>query len=127
MNTKERMKQAYELIQERRYQEAKKILQKIDHPRAREWIAKLENSKNPQNKEVAQLKAQLRQIEDDLEKAEKNIRTATIVVVFCLFTIIGWILLPIALPQYFVNKRRAGKLRKQRLDLTYKLAEYGIT
>lgn len=38
----EEFKQARQLIQEKRYDEAREILHFIDHPKASEWLAKLE-------------------------------------------------------------------------------------
>jgi len=36
------MQQAQQLIKQKRYDEARRILQKIDTPTAREWLAKLD-------------------------------------------------------------------------------------
>ena len=40
--SKAKMQAARELIQEKRYQEARAILQSVDHPTARKWLAKLD-------------------------------------------------------------------------------------
>jgi hypothetical protein len=40
---KEQMLKAQDLIKAKRYDEARKILVKIDHPKAQEWLAKIDN------------------------------------------------------------------------------------
>lgn len=42
MSVKEQMLKAKALIQAKRYEEARKLLRQIDHPTAREWLAKLD-------------------------------------------------------------------------------------
>jgi hypothetical protein len=41
MDTKEQLSKARQLIQARRYDEARTLLKRIDHPKAKEWLAKL--------------------------------------------------------------------------------------
>ncbi|GEM_PF-3756843 len=43
MTTKEQLSKAKKLIQNKRYDEARQILQSIDHPIAEKWLAKLDN------------------------------------------------------------------------------------
>lgn len=43
------MQQAQELIKKGRYKEARRILQKSDHPKAREWLAKLDKMDPPRS------------------------------------------------------------------------------
>lgn len=47
MTTKEKMLQARQLIQEKKYSEAQKILRTVDHPAAKEWLAKLDGYIEP--------------------------------------------------------------------------------
>jgi hypothetical protein len=42
MSERDQLIQARELIQQKRYSEARAILQSLDHPKAREWLAKLD-------------------------------------------------------------------------------------
>jgi hypothetical protein len=48
MTTKEKMLQARQLIQEKKYQEAQKILKTVDHPTAKEWLVKLDKLVKPE-------------------------------------------------------------------------------
>lgn len=44
----EQLKQAQTLLQEKRYQEAYQLLKTVDHPKAKEWLGKLEEKYNIQ-------------------------------------------------------------------------------
>lgn len=43
MATREMMQQAHQLIKQKRYSEARRILSKIEHPKAKEWLARLDS------------------------------------------------------------------------------------
>lgn len=47
MDTRQQMEKARALIQSKRYAEARGILTKTDHPKAREWIAKIDALQPP--------------------------------------------------------------------------------
>jgi hypothetical protein len=51
--------QARELIKEKRYDEARAILRGIDHPRAREWLAKLDQLTPPPRSELFSIQEQM--------------------------------------------------------------------
>lgn len=42
MSTKQKMQKAADLIRDKRYDEARRLLRSIDHPKAREWLNKLD-------------------------------------------------------------------------------------
>jgi hypothetical protein len=53
MSVKEQMSQAKELIQAKRYDEARAILKKVDHPTAKQWIERIDAIKARQKQAAA--------------------------------------------------------------------------
>lgn len=50
MDTRQQMERARALIKAKQYNEARAILNKTDHPKAREWVAKIDALQPPQTK-----------------------------------------------------------------------------
>jgi hypothetical protein len=114
------LQRAKELIQSRRYNDAQALLITIDHPTAKQWLARLKDMSIVSSRPDP---AKLQAINDQIESRQSQKNAATIVFIFCLLLSpigIGIVLMPFALFNYFRHKNKLNELKKQRIQLLNK-------